>query len=90
MKASRCEYAHMFRVTSVYRWLAPPLLTWVLDRGERSALLPSRFTPRERDISTYSIDRWMDPRTNLDAMEKILLISGLEQRSLGHLSRLGI
>jgi hypothetical protein len=40
-----------------------------LTEGERSALRPGRFTPRERASGTHWIGGWVDLRPGLDDVE---------------------
>jgi hypothetical protein len=53
--------------------------------GELSASRLGRFTPGERDPGTHWIGGWLDPRTDLDDVEKrkLLTIPGLEFWPLG-------
>jgi hypothetical protein len=41
-----------------------------VEGGERSASRPGRFTPGERDPSTYWIGGWVGYRAGLDVVEK--------------------
>jgi hypothetical protein len=43
----------------------------VLDEGEWSASRPGRFNIGERALGTHYIGGWLDPRTDLDDVEKI-------------------
>jgi hypothetical protein len=45
-------------------------LTSALVGGEWSASRPGRFTPRERAPVSHWIGGWVDPRTDLDDVEK--------------------
>jgi hypothetical protein len=45
-------------------------LTSALDGGEKSALRPGRFIPRERASGTHWIGGWVGPRAILDAVVK--------------------
>jgi hypothetical protein len=48
------------------RGIAPSLLTSALDGSERSV----SFLAAERVSGTHCIESWVDPRANLDAVEK--------------------
>jgi hypothetical protein len=50
---------------------------------------PGRFTPWERDSATHWIGGWVDPRADLDDVEKrkFLTLLGLEPRPLGRPAR---
>jgi hypothetical protein len=58
-------------------------------KNEWPASRPCRFTPRERAPGTHWIGSWVDPRANLDDLEKrkLLTIPGLELRPLGRPAR---
>jgi len=45
-------------------------LTSALDKGDRSASLPGRFTPRERTSGTHRIGGLVGLRASLDAVVK--------------------
>jgi hypothetical protein len=51
--------------------IAPPFLTSTQIWGEWSASLPAHFTTQERVPSAHWIGDWVDPKSSLDAMEKI-------------------
>jgi hypothetical protein len=61
-------------------------MTSVLVGGELSASRPGRFTHRERTPGTHWIGSLVDPRTGLDAVEKITFFTllGFELQALGH------
>jgi hypothetical protein len=65
------------------------LLTSALDGGEWSVSRSGRFTPGEKAPATHWIGGWVDPRADLDDVEKrkFLTLPGLELRSLGLLAR---
>jgi hypothetical protein len=48
----------------------PPFLTLALDGGERSGSCPGHFTSVEIAPNTYWTGGWVDPRANMDAVEK--------------------
>jgi hypothetical protein len=60
-------------------------LTSALAGGKWSASRPCRFTPGDRAPSTHWIGGWVDPRANLDNMEKLKFLPppGLELQPLG-------
>jgi hypothetical protein len=58
--------------------IAPPFLNSVLDGGEYSASRPSLFTPGETDTGTHWIGGWVGPRVGLEAVDKSLVLSGIE------------
>jgi hypothetical protein len=51
------------------RNIAPPLLTSVLGRGERSTSRPCGYTPGERGSGTHWIGGWVGCRLGRDATE---------------------
>jgi hypothetical protein len=55
-------------------------LTPVLAEGW-SASRPGRFTPGETANGTHWIGGWVDPRAGLDAVEKILDLTGWDSNS---------
>jgi hypothetical protein len=65
------------------------LLTSTLVGDEWLASRPGRFTPEERAAGTHWIGGWVDPRDELDGVEKgkFLIVAGLELRSLGRPAR---
>jgi hypothetical protein len=65
------------------------LLTLALAGGLWAASCPCHFTPRERTVRTIWIGGWVDPKANLDDVEKriFLTIPGLELRPLGRPTR---
>jgi hypothetical protein len=60
-----------------------------LAAGECSASRPGRFTPGERSPGIHWIGGWVDPRADLDDVEKrkFLTLQGLELRPLGRPAR---
>jgi hypothetical protein len=46
------------------------LLIWAIDKGKSSALRPGRFTPEEQSAGTYSVGNRVEPKDDLDALEK--------------------
>jgi hypothetical protein len=64
-------------------------LTSTLAGGEWSASRPCRFTPREITPCTHWIGGWLDPKADLDDMEKrkFLTLPGLELRPPGRPAR---
>jgi hypothetical protein len=71
----------------MWEWI---FLFSALVGGEGSPTRPGRFTPRgERAPDTHWIGGWVGPRTGLDDAErrKILFLTGLELRTLGHTAR---
>jgi hypothetical protein len=64
-------------------------LTSALDRGEWSDSRPGRFTPGEIAPGTHSIGGWVDPRADIDDMEKRKFVTqfGIELRTLGRPAR---
>jgi hypothetical protein len=64
------------------------ILTFAL-RGEWLASRPCRFTPGERAKGTHWIGGWVDPRADVDDMEKSKFLPqpGLELRPLGRPAR---
>jgi hypothetical protein len=60
-------------------------LTSALVGGEWSASRPDHFTTGERVACIHWLGDWLDPRNNLEDVEKIkiLLLPGLELRILG-------
>jgi hypothetical protein len=65
------------------------LLTSALAAGEWRASRPGRFTPGERPPGTHWIGDWVDPRADLDDMEKrkFLTLPGLQLRPVGRPTR---
>jgi hypothetical protein len=61
-------------------------MTLALVEGEWPASHLGRFRPGERGPGTHSVGGWVDPRADLDNVEKrkILTLPGLELRPLGH------
>jgi hypothetical protein len=64
-------------------------MTSALAGGELSATRPGRFTPRERIFDTHWTGGWVDPRADLDDLEKrkFLTLPGLEHLLRGHPAR---
>jgi hypothetical protein len=60
-------------------------LTSALLEGECSGSRPSRFTTGERAPVTHWIGGWVDPRADVDDVEKrkFLTLPGIELRTLG-------
>jgi hypothetical protein len=54
--------------------IAPPFLTSALDRGERSASRPGRFTTVEIAPGTHWAGGWVGPRIGLDVTKKIKML----------------
>jgi hypothetical protein len=55
-----------------------PLLPLALDGGQWSASRSDRFTSGERAPGTHWIGGWVDPRTGVDEVEKILDLTGTQ------------
>jgi hypothetical protein len=51
-------------------YIGPRFLDLGTSWGEWSASRPGRFTPEERASGTHLIGGWVDPRIDLDDMEK--------------------
>jgi hypothetical protein len=64
-------------------------LTSALVGGESSASHPYHFTPEDRAPGTHWTGGWVDPRADLDDVEKrkFLTLPGLELRPLGRPAR---
>jgi hypothetical protein len=62
-------------------------LASALVGGEWSTSRPGRFTPGERAPGTHWTGGWVDFRVDLDDLEKILTLPGLELRPLGRPAR---
>jgi hypothetical protein len=64
-------------------------LTSEIAEGEWSASGPCRFTPGERAPGTHWIGGWVDPRADMDDVEKrkFLTLLGFELQPLGRPAR---
>jgi hypothetical protein len=64
-------------------------VTSALAVGEWSASRPCRFNHEEKAPGTHCIESWVDPRPDLDDMEKrtVFTLSGIQFRPLGRPAR---